>query len=393
VIGLIGVNKDMSKRILVFCPLPYVEPFIGGLRSMVIDMAEALTTLGHKVEIALFEKSKHICTTYEPITCEKFPAALFKSFRASCILLHNLDWGKKWHQYLEKFDAAVVVCGSPYSAFMFLQADAPVYVWAAVTMKEDLKGRYEVFNTMKKIIYRIILPLIYAQERAVVKDSTHLWALSNPTMQDFQNIIEKTHSSMSVLLPRIDTAYFCPPKQPPSDPTILFTGRYNDGRKDISVLIRALSIIRRHIPAAKLILIGEDMPAERISFLIHHLGLSDAVEILPPMERRKLREYYQSAQAFAIPSRQEGLCISGVEAMSCGVPVVSTMCGGPESYVEDGKSGFLVPVHDHATMAERLRQILSDRSLSNELSNNARRFVLEHCGLSAFEESISEVIQ
>ena len=55
---------------------------------------------------------------------------------------------------------------------------------------------------------------------------------------------------------------------------------------------------------------------------------------------------------FVIPSHQEGLCIAALEAMACGCPVVSTRCGGPEEFVVEGRTGYLVPASPEA-MADR----------------------------------------
>jgi glycosyltransferase involved in cell wall biosynthesis len=77
---------------------------------------------------------------------------------------------------------------------------------------------------------------------------------------------------------------------------------------------------------------------------------------------------------FVIPSHQEGLCIAALEGMSCGVPVISTRCGGPEEYVINDKTGCLVD-HDAKCLAEAIMKVLSDSQLRQTLGNNARSLV------------------
>ncbi|HVP79585.1 MAG TPA: glycosyltransferase, partial [Thermodesulfobacteriota bacterium] len=211
------------------------------------------------------------------------------------------------------------------------------------------------------------------------------------SMQDFEATAGRELSRSSVLMAPIDTRIFCPPENPTSGHTILFTGRYNDRRKDVATLIKAISIVRRQIAEAKLVLIGESPPLHELSSLVAGLGLDDAVEFLSWVDRTGLVKHYQSARVLAIPSRQEGLCISGLEAMACGLPVVSTQCGGPEAYVQDGKNGFLVPVKDHEAMAKALTYVLSDEEACRSMSIAARKFVLDHCGVDAFKAKVTEV--
>ena len=73
---------------------------------------------------------------------------------------------------------------------------------------------------------------------------------------------------------------------------------------------------------------------------------------------------------FVIPSHQEGLCIAALEAMACGVPVVSTRCGGPEDFVIPGQTGELVP-HESEAMASAIARICKDESLRHQLSKGA----------------------
>ena len=77
--------------------------------------------------------------------------------------------------------------------------------------------------------------------------------------------------------------------------------------------------------------------------------------------------------------------------MACGLPVISTACGGPESYVQDGKNGFLVPVKDHEAMSKALTRVLSDEAMRRTLSNAARKFVLDHCGVDSFKAKVAEI--
>jgi glycosyltransferase involved in cell wall biosynthesis len=360
---------------------------------MTSDMAKALCDLGHGIEIVFMERSRRVSFSLTHTSCEGFPATALMSFRPAFIGFHTWNWGKIWRQYLSGFDAAVVVCGSPYIAFPFLRSSTPLYVWSAVTLKEDLKGRIEKFGVIKKLAYRVVLPSLYRQEREVVLGCRHLWALSQSTMRDFVAMSGRERMHVSVLSAAIDTDLFRPLDNPPSGHTILFTGRYNDGRKDVGTLIKAFLIVHRQIAESRLVLIGEGPPLNQITYLVSSLGLSDAVEFLPEVGRRDLVRHYQAARVFAIPSKQEGLCISGLEAMACGLPVVSTACGGPETYIQNGQNGFLVPVNDHIAMGKMLLQLLSDEIARRAQSSAARKFVLEHCGVNSFKTKIAKVAE
>jgi glycosyltransferase involved in cell wall biosynthesis len=71
---------------------------------------------------------------------------------------------------------------------------------------------------------------------------------------------------------------------------------------------------------------------------------------------------YQKADCWIVPSTTEGFGMPGLEAAACHCPIVSTRCGGPEDYVEDGVSGFLVPVGDSKSMADAVIQVLELRN-------------------------------
>lgn len=85
------------------------------------------------------------------------------------------------------------------------------------------------------------------------------------------------------------------------------------------------------------------------------------------------KEYLRSS-VFVLPSRFEGFGLVLIEAMACGVPVVSFDCeNGPRSIISDGKDGFLIPPFDVDEFAEKLVSLMQNQSLRQEMGMNARK--------------------
>ena len=86
-------------------------------------------------------------------------------------------------------------------------------------------------------------------------------------------------------------------------------------------------------------------------------------------------------------SQFEGMPNAVLEAMSSGLPVIATRVSGSEELISDFETGFLVPLDDAGAMAARLHEVLSDKSLRQQLGQRARAFVID--GFS-FERMVTE---
>ena len=98
--------------------------------------------------------------------------------------------------------------------------------------------------------------------------------------------------------------------------------------------------------------------------------------------RTKVREEFATADVFVLPTLCEGSALVHLEAMACGVPVVTTPnCG---SVVRDGVDGIIVPIRSAAAIADAIERIVTDRKLRESMSRNARQraaeFTLERYG-------------
>lgn len=140
-------------------------------------------------------------------------------------------------------------------------------------------------------------------------------------------------------------------------PVLLGMGRFNEEHKNFSVLIEALSRVRKQIPA-RLMILGEGRDRARYERQIVSLGLSDCVE-LPGFVANPL-PYLKHASCFVLSSTHEGLPAVLIEALACGCPVVSADCpSGPREILDEGRYGALVPVGDSAAMAAAIVRTLS----------------------------------
>lgn len=147
-------------------------------------------------------------------------------------------------------------------------------------------------------------------------------------------------------------------------PLLLFVGRLQP-LKGPDVAIRILAEVRRHVPGARLLVVGGTSgsgrgrtgPAE-LRELATELGVADAVRIVGARSQRTLAALYRAADVVLVPSRSETFGLVALEAQACGTPVVATRVGGLEAVVGDG--GTLVRGHDPVAHARAVVRYLTD---------------------------------
>jgi glycosyltransferase involved in cell wall biosynthesis len=121
---------------------------------------------------------------------------------------------------------------------------------------------------------------------------------------------------------------------------------------------------------------GNKKDWQRLLFTIEDLGLTGVVRLhgqLPPSE---VRDIVRTSDVFVLPSLSEGISNAALEAMACGLPVVTTDCGGMREAVTDGVEGFVVPMRDPASMAGAIRLLAADVQLRERMGKAARAKVI-----------------
>lgn len=153
---------------------------------------------------------------------------------------------------------------------------------------------------------------------------------------------------------------------------VIITAGTMTTRKGFSDLIEAMRILCEK-KVVRLIILGEGPLRNELESLVRTLELSDVVS-MPGNVKNPLKYFYR-ADVFVLSSYAEGMPNVLVEAMICGCTPVSTDCPtGPSELLQDGKYGYLVPMHDPVAMATAIEKALENPIPRNLLAEAVKPF-------------------
>ena len=283
--------------------------------------------------------------------------------------LHEYPHGA-WKELVACSRHNIAVVGSPVGALPFHRLGVPHLVWAATPWLDDRVARKSSINIGRRTLDALMNgPLCRALEKRIVREGKTV-ALSVYT-RNALNRLAGGRFVREVLPVPPEKSLFFPEPGHVIPGRIGFVGRLLDSRKNVALLFEALALCRRQGLDVKGYVVGGRgcLTPETFGMLRMH-GMEDSITVIPFLARHRLRDFLRTLDLFVLPSRQEGLCIAALEAMACGIPIVSTKCGGPEEFVHEGVNGFLVS-HTAEEMASRISEIVSNRVLRESLSRGA----------------------
>ena len=143
----------------------------------------------------------------------------------------------------------------------------------------------------------------------------------------------------------------------------------------IDTAIRAFAIIRRKIAGARLSIAGSGPEYLQLTKLCEELGIVDSVIFMGRLEVAQMADLYRQADVVLNPSRVDNAPNSILEALACGVPVVSTRAGGIPYLVKHESTAWLIDVDSVPEMSDGLLRVLLDESLRIMLRQNGLKLV------------------
>ena len=355
-------------KILLFRTDPSIMN-IKNYNSQEIGMAKAYSAAGHTCDIVYYNGNN-------PSRVEKIDAGDGKYI--------NLYWMKGFSilnngffpgisRLLKQYDVIQV---SEYYFF----ASWYVYTFFAKTKKVYIyQGVYDSDNSRKyKLRCKVMDPILLRKRQLV---NTQVFTKSNIALESMEKRGFQKVKTVGVGLDLSRLQQACVPSQWVSDLAerkgqtkyLLYVGVLED-RRNILFLLDVLNRTISQIPDIKLILVGKGKPeyTELVFQTIRELGLSNYVIYKEALQQNELSQLYKTADVFLLPSKYEIFGMVLMEAMTFGLPVISSYNGGSSTIIDSGKNGIILREFEPDAWSSTVVSLLKDSSSWKQITAAAQ---------------------
>lgn len=164
-------------------------------------------------------------------------------------------------------------------------------------------------------------------------------------------------------------------------------------RKGYEEALKALSELNNK--NVKYLIMGEGPEEENLKGLTKRLGLENSVKFLGYVPEEKKFQYLSVSDIYILSSLHEGFGICLLEAMYCGLPIVSTDNGGQTDFLHNGRNSLMVPIGDSRALASEVRKLILNPDLMAQIGKKNRedikKFYIEEISI-AYEKLFNEII-
>jgi glycosyltransferase involved in cell wall biosynthesis len=341
------VLRTQQKRLAIFMHGLYE----GGAERAILNLAEGMAGRGYLVDLVLARATG-------PFLSQIPNGVRMIDLNASRVLYSWIPLIR----YIQKQSPDALLSAIDYTNVIALMAQRiarkpyNVVVVEQNTLSQRITGL--------PITYRILLPSFI---RFFYPRAGCIAAVSIGVADDLANTTGLKRESIRVIFNSIITPDLRrksqenlehPWFQSGQPPVIISVGRLT-AQKDFPNLIRAFAMVRE-MHTARLMILGEGEDRPSLEKLIQDLELSELVSM--PGFVDNPYSYMANAAVYVLSSRWEGLPTVLVEALYCGLPIVSTNCpNGPKEILQDGRFGQLVPVENTEMLASAIRAALDGK--------------------------------
>lgn len=359
-------------KLVYFIPLLSTR---GGQERTLTDKANWLAQHGHEVMFVTYEHDGPLAYTLDDnvqhidIACHYFRLYRYPVWqRFYKVLQLKKCFRLRFYQVLKEFQPDVIVVAIPNTE-NFLPDLVKEAGRIPLVIESHLAHGYEV---IRRGITERWLHLLYNPTAAISKANL-LIALTEGDASYWRQYLKKV-----CVIPNPVTCY--PLEIPQSTFStqqfrIICVGRLAP-QKRFDRIINAFSLIADKYPEWHLDIYGNGELHEELQRQIAKLSLLDRVHIYPPTS--DIYTEYQRSRFFVLSSDFEGFGLVVVEAMACGIPVVSTDCPyGPSEIIEDGKTGLLAKM-DVKDLAEKMEWMITHEKERKEMGIRARQSVVRY---------------
>jgi len=173
--------------------------------------------------------------------------------------------------------------------------------------------------------------------------------------------------------------------------TILFIGRI-ELQKDLNLWIDTAFIILKRNKNIRFKIIGDGSQIEKVKSKVYRSEFKKSFEILGSINYKNLTKHYENSDLLFLSSHHEGFGRVVLEAMSFGLPCVSTRSGGPEDLIKNNKNGYIVNNRSPQKIADKICFILDNKKVYRNMSRESLRKSRETFGFDKLSKNYVELL-
>lgn len=290
-----------------------------------------------------------------------------------------------WKKVLKNYDYFFLESGTAIAGYPLAKLNKKFVISIAAVYQDDQIKKASKLKGIRKIIDFFAQSKMLKIEKFILKKADYILPISNDTKNRINEILDNKKENLSIW--SFPISLKIKQKKISESKNIIAIGRFSDPRKNFDMLIRSFEGICKLLPKSQLYIVGKK-PEEMIIEKYKNLNCFNNILFTGILTEEDKNSFLKCSDLMLISSYQEGLSIVGLEAMSYGLPVVATDCGGPSDYIINGKNGYLVNIDDDYNMAKKALKILSSDDLYKKFSDFALTFIKDNYSQGRFESII-----
>ncbi|MEG8945922.1 N-acetyl-alpha-D-glucosaminyl L-malate synthase BshA [Rosettibacter firmus] len=347
-------------------------PTYGGSGVVATELGLALASMGHQVHFISYAMPQRLNRFVENIFFHEVEIASYPLFEHS---LYGLSLTSKMLEVIEyeKLDLMHVHYAIPHAVSAYLAKQI------RKKTNKDIKFITTLHGT--DITLMGLEPSFMPLVKFSIEESDGVTAVSRflkeKTLTNFN-----VNRDIEVIYNFIDTEKFKPLDDKPyhekfathGEKILVHTSNFR-AVKRVPDTIRILQKVKKEVPA-KLVLIGDGPDRSECERLTRELDLQKDVIFLGKQDA--LPEILNAADIFLMPSQSESFGLSALEAMACGIPVVSSSVGGLPELIIHNETGYIAEIGDIDRMAKYVIDLLTNEKKYKIFSKNSRERAVKY---------------